>query len=250
MPSESGKIKIAKYLAECGMASRRRCEELVTIGKVRVNGRVMANVAERVDPYNDIVECAGKRLRPLQKAVFALNKPRGYVSTLSDPYAGPTIAALIPAKYKSLMLKPVGRLDRESEGLMLLTNDGELAYRLTHPRFGVPKVYNVKLDRPPVDKILGVLRKGAYLPDEGKLRPMGVRITGRGLNAASELELTLREGRKHEIRRVFEMFGFKVLKLQRTAIGPVKLGQIKKGQMVKLSDSQIKRLTEACGLDG
>jgi len=174
MPPESEKIKIAKYLAECGVASRRRCEELVTMGKVRVNGRTMANVAERIDPYTDVVECSGKRLRPMQKAVFALNKPRGYVSTLSDPHAGLTITQLIPPKYKSLVLKPVGRLDRESEGLMLLTNDGQLAYRLTHPRFSVPKVYNVKLDKVPEEKILGVLRKGPYLPDErSHHRPRG-----------------------------------------------------------------------------
>jgi pseudouridine synthase len=242
------KVKIAKFLAECGIGSRRHCETLVSEGKVRVNGRTMKNVAERINPEKDVIEYSGKRIKPIKKAVFALNKPRGYVSTLSDPYAGLTITDLIPSKYRSLGLKPVGRLDKESEGLMLLTNDGQLAYRLTHPKYDVPKVYHVKLDKTPPKRILDVIRRGVHLPGEGKLRPMGVREIGRGREPASELELTLREGRKQEIRRVFAMFGFTVQRLQRAAMGPVKLGQIKKGHIMKLTEPHVAKLRKSCGL--
>jgi 23S rRNA pseudouridine2605 synthase len=243
-------IKIAKYLAECGIASRRKCEELVEAGKVIVNGHKMTNVAERIDPERDIVEYAGKRVQAQRKMIFALHKPRGHVSTLSDPHAGPTIAELIPDRYSALGLVPVGRLDKESEGLMLMTNDGELAYRLMHPKFNVVKIYRVKLDKPVEERIMGVIRKGPYLPAEGKLRPMGVKVVGKGTDAASELELTLREGRKHEIRNVFAMFGYKVLKLQRIAIGSLKLGSIRKGHLVKLTESQAAKLYRDCGMTG
>ena len=246
---DTNKIKIAKFLAQCGLGSRRHCEELVEEGRIRVNGRRMTNVAERIDPDTDIVEHAGKRLQPATKAVFALYKPVGYISTLSDPHASLTIAELIPAKYRGLGLKPVGRLDKESEGLMLLTNDGQLANKLTHPRYGVTKVYLVKLDNPPPDRILHVIRKGAHLPRERRLRPMGVCVVGRGPEAARDIELTLREGRKHEIRRVFGMFGYNVLKLKRIAMGTFELGRISKGQLVRLTDGQVRKLREACGLD-
>ena len=245
---QPNKIKIAKFLAECGVGSRRRCEELVEAGKVRVNKKKMTNVAERIDPDSDIVEYRGKHLRPEHKAVFVLHKPKGYVSTLSDQYARSTITELIPTKYTKLGLKPVGRLDKDSEGLMLLTNDGQLAYRLTHPRYGIPKVYRVKLDKAPTERILKIIRNGARLPGESRLRPMGVQIRGRGREGAKDLELTLREGRKREIRRVFAMFGFKVQRLQRTAIGPIFLGQIKKGHMIKLPERQVDQLKKACGL--
>ena len=244
--NKSGNVKIAKYLAECGIGSRRGCETLVAGGKVRVNGRVMKNVAERIDPETDIVEYAGKEVVIARKVVFALNKPRGYVSTLSDPRAGPTLAGLIPAKYASLGLKPVGRLDKDSEGLMLLTNDGALANRIMHPRYGVLKTYRVTLDSAPPERVLGVLRRGVHLPDGDKLKPMGTRIVGRGREAAREIELTLSEGKKREIRRAFTMFGYEVKTLRRIAIGPVKLGSIRKGSMVELSKSLVKRLNEAC----
>jgi 23S rRNA pseudouridine2605 synthase len=205
----------------------------------------MKNVAERIDPETDSISYAGKELVVAKKITFALNKPRGYVSTLSDPRAGPTLAALIPPKYTYLGLKPVGRLDKDSDGLMLLTNDGALANRIMHPRYGMEKIYRVILDKPPPERILGVLSNGVHLPDGDTLRPMGVKITGRGPEPSREVELTLREGKKHEIRRAFIMFGYEVKTLRRIAIGPIRLGSIRKGQMVELSKSQMKRLAEA-----
>ncbi len=242
------KIKIAKFLAECGVGSRRRCEELVELGKVRINKQFITNVAERVDPEKDIVEFRGKILNPKSKIVFALNKPAGIVSTLSDPHAEYTITDLIPAKFKGLGLKPVGRLDRDSEGLMLLTNDGELANRLTHPKYKITKVYQVKLDSEAPERILGLIEKGVRLPNGEKLQPVGVKVVRKGRGAAKDLELTLKEGRKREIRRMFRMFGLNVVSLRRVAIGPIYLGQIKKGEMLKLGARQVKQLRDACGL--
>lgn len=245
---DSNKVKIAKFLAECGIGSRRHCEELVENGKVRVNGRKMGNVAERIDPDADVVEYRGKRVQPVHKAIFAVNKPAGYISTLADPHADLTVSNLIPAKYKGLGLKPVGRLDKESEGLMILTNDGELANRLLHPRYGITKTYQVHLDKPPPDRVLNMIKQGAQLPGERRLRPMGVRKTGSGRKPSTDLEVTLREGRKHEIRRAFAMFGYTVLKLKRIAMGSFTLGRIRKGQMVRLTDAQAAKLRDACGL--
>ncbi len=241
-------IKIARFLAEAGVGSRRYCETLVVDGKVRVNGRMMDNVAERVDPDIDIIELSGRRLRLAGKAVFALNKPPGYVSTMSDPHASRTIADLIPAKLAYLGLKPVGRLDKESEGLMLLTNDGDLANRLMHPRHGISKIYRVSLDKSPKQRVLDILRKGVTLPEGERLRGMGIRIAGSGPEAARELELTLKEGKKREIRKGFEMFGHRVRKLQRIAIGPIRIGVIRRGELVRLKENQVKKLREYCGM--
>ena len=241
-------IKIAKYLAECGIGSRRTCEKLVEDGRIRVNGRVMSVVAERIDPDTDVIRFGKRKVGRVRKFTFALNKPKGYVSTLSDPRAGPTLTELIPAKYASLGLKPVGRLDKDSEGLMLMTNDGELANRIMHPRFGVPKVYRISLNEIPPDRILGVLGKGVHLPDGERLKSMKVRAVGKGRNPNRELELTLREGKKHEIRRALGMFGYDVKKLKRISIGPIQLGSIHKGSMVELSKSQMKRLRKALKL--
>jgi 23S rRNA pseudouridine2605 synthase len=242
-------VKISKFIAECGVGSRRYCETLVETGRIKVNGRVMDNVAERVDPFSDVVKFAGRRLQVAEKAVYALNKPAGHVSTMSDTHAKKTIADLIPSKLAHLGLAPVGRLDKESEGLMILTNEGELANRLMHPRYRIKKVYRISLDKAPPQRVLNMLKKGVTLPDGDRLKGLEVNVLGKGKEPTKELELTLREGKKREIRRAFEMFGYDVRKLKRISIGPIRLGVIRKGELVKLSANQVRKLKIACGLE-
>ncbi len=227
-------MRLAKYLAHAGVASRRAAEGLIAAGKVRVGGEVVTDPARDVGEGSG-VEVDGRPVAPEPREVWALNKPAGVVSTAHEPGNRPAVTELVDSERR---LYPVGRLDADSTGLILLTNDGELANRLTHPRYGVPKTYRVRLARPPSDGDLDRLRSGVRLED-GPTAPAEVERHGQ-----SEIDITIREGRKRQVRRMAEAVGNEVAGLTRIRIGSLELGDLRKGEARAVGPSEIAALWE------
>jgi 23S rRNA pseudouridine2605 synthase len=230
-------MRLAKFLATAGVASRRGAEELVRSGRVTVAGDTIVDPARDVGP-GDVVALDGEVVSDeSRRAVYAVNKPAGVVSTARDPQGRPTVVSLVPS---SLRLYPVGRLDIDTTGLILLTNDGELAHQLTHPRYEVPKTYRVVLARPPVrDRALRALRHGVTLED-GPTAPARVRRV-----SADTIELEIHEGRKRQVKRMCEEVGHPVRRLERVAFGPLALGDLAPGAHRSLTRSEIRALASA-----
>lgn len=230
--------RLQKYLAESGVASRRACEELILAGRVRVNGRPVRELGTSVDPARDRVEVDGREVRPEPKAYVLLYKPRGYVTTARDPQGRPKVTDLVAGAGGRVF--PVGRLDYDSEGLLLLTNDGDLAYRLTHPRFHVPKTYHVALDRPPGPAALDEIARGIALED-GRTAPAEVRVV-RGDGGEALVEMTIHEGRKRQVRRMWAALGFEVTWLKRVRMAGLELGKLEPGRWRHLRPSELRSL--------
>jgi 23S rRNA pseudouridine2605 synthase len=228
-------MRLAKHLAHAGVASRRAAEELIAGRRVAVNGEVVTDPARDVRE-GDHVEVAGRAVRdPEQRVVYAVNKPLGVVSTVRDTHQRPTVVELVPAE--GLRLYPVGRLDVDSSGLILLTNDGELANRLTHPRYEVPKTYLARVGGGRVrEDAARTLRDGVQL-DDGVTAPARVRRVSHDL-----IELTIREGRNRQVRRMCEAVGHPVLALERIAFGPLRLDDLAPGAHRRLGGAEIARL--------
>lgn len=223
-------MKLAKFLAHSGVASRRASEELILKGKIQVNGQVEKNVARRIDPKEDVIFYAGQPIQiQTEKILLLLNKPPGVVSTSSDPDNKKTVLDFVPSKYKNYRLYPVGRLDEESEGLILLTNDGDLAYRLSHPKFQIPRVYEVTIAGRLSALELRRLRFGVPLKD-GRTKRAEVEIID-DQKQQQVLQITLTEGRNHQIRRMMDALNHPVLKLVRLSHGDFELGELKTGQV-------------------
>lgn len=236
-------MRLAKHLAHAGVASRRAAERLIAEGRVSVDGAVVTDPARDVEG-RERIEVDGERVGSALKvrAVYALHKPHGVVSTASDTHGRSTVVDLVHAP-GSRRLYPVGRLDADSTGLILLTDDGELAHRLTHPSFEVAKTYRVSVGGPPLrDGALRRLREGVRLED-GVTAPADVRRIG-----PRELELTIREGRKRQVRRMCEQVGHPVRELRRVRFGPLALGNLKEGAARRLTPAEVDALRRACGL--
>ena len=231
-------VRIQKILAEAGVASRRACEALISSGRVSVNGRVVTTLGSKADPNHDSIELDGQVVKARRKLYVALHKPRGYLCTRSDEDGRKLILDLLPAEWNSVY--PVGRLDRESEGLIFLTNDGDFCLHLTHPRYGVRKIYVVTVaGKFPVEK-LDLMRKG--VEHEGETLRVATAIIHSSSNSCTVLEIHLLEGRNREIRRIFEVLGFDVERLVRLQIGQIKLGDLKPGRWRTLTEREIKTL--------
>jgi 23S rRNA pseudouridine2605 synthase len=229
--------RLQRSLARAGFGSRRACEELIRTGRVTINGRV-AKLGDRVDPSSDVVEVNGARaVTDPDARTFALHKPAGVVSTLGDPQGRPDLSAYLP---QDTRVVPVGRLDRDSEGLLLLTGDGELANRLMHPRYGVEKEYLAEVEGAPTSKQLSALRRGVEL-DDGPARTRSVRsIDAAGGRGA--LRLVMTEGRKREVRRMLDAVGLPVRRLVRVRVGPVRLGTLPAGELRELGGEELRAL--------
>jgi 23S rRNA pseudouridine2605 synthase len=228
-------VRLAKYLAHAGLASRRRAELLISQGRITVDGETVTDPARDVDDSRD-VRFDGRPLRIAGHAreVYALNKPAGVVSTAHDPQGRPTVVGLVPSAER---LYPVGRLDADTTGLILLTNDGELAHRLTHPSFEVSRTYRALVRHPPLkEPALRALREGVELED-GPTAPARVRRLG-----PDRLELTIHEGRKRQVRRMCEAVGHPVRALERVAFGPLRLGGLEPGEHRRLTPAEVERL--------
>ncbi len=231
-------MRLAKHLAHSGVASRRASETLIAQGRVTVGGLVVRDPAREVGE-GDRIAVDGRLLHGFQAPVlYMLNKPVGVLSTASDPHGRPTVVELISGE--SRRLYPVGRLDLDSEGLILLTNDGQLAHQLTHPRFEVPKAYRVWVDGGPVEqRVLQALRDGVKLQD-GLTAPAQVRALGR-----QRLEIAIREGRNRQVRRMCEAVGHPVTRLCRVRFGPLELGDLAGGTHRPLAESEVQALRAA-----
>jgi 23S rRNA pseudouridine2605 synthase len=227
-------MRLAKYLASRGVASRRSAERLIQAGRVSVNGATVTDPARSVTE-REAIAVDGSSVPPQQPSVvYAVHKPAGVVSTASDPHGRPTVVDLVETEAR---LYPVGRLDIDTTGLILLTNDGRLAHRLTHPRFEVPKTYRAKVERAPIgDPALRALRSGVELEDF-KAAPARVRVL-----APDTLELTVHEGRKRQIKRMCEAVGHPVRRLERVAIAGLTLSGLRPGAHRRLSDKEVAAL--------
>lgn len=232
-------MRLQAFLARAGVASRRKAEALIRQGRVRVNGKV-AVLGQKVGP-GDLVEVDGKRVElPQERVVLALHKPKGYTTTRHDPHARRTVFDLLP---KIPGLHPVGRLDRDSEGLLLFTNDGALTFRLTHPRHGVRKVYRVWTEGGTLpEAVCQRLLKGVELED-GPAKALACRPAPGGAI------LTLGEGRKREVRRMLQRVGYPVRRLLRLQVGPIRLGDLPPGKWRRLSEGEVQALLRLVGLE-
>jgi 23S rRNA pseudouridine2605 synthase len=235
-----GLDRLQKVLAAAGIGSRRECEELITAGRVEVDGEFVTEMGRKVDPTAQKIQVDGVALTQPKRVYFALNKPVGVVSTNSDPDGRPRVIDLIKSHER---LYPVGRLDRTSEGLILVTNDGDLANQLTHPRYGVEKKYHVQVVGVPAAAELRRLEEGVYIA-EGLARATKAKFLKRAPNGCW-LEITLAEGRNREIRRMLAGIGHKVRTLKRVSIGPLKLGDLPRGAHRPLTPMEIKLLKKA-----
>ncbi len=237
--------RLQKVLARAGIASRRASEELITAGRVTVNGTVVTRLGTRVDPFADSVKVDGKRIKGFERPVYLLlNKPRGVLTSMDDPEGRPTVAGLLRPSRERVF--PVGRLDMQSEGLLILTNDGDLARNLMHPSRLVPKTYLAKVRGVPEPATLRKLEAGIRM-DGRKTAPAEVRIARPGANAW--VQITISEGRKHQVRRMLEAVGHPVSKLRRIRLGGVALGKLRVGEVRALTDSEVARLKRAAGTE-
>jgi 23S rRNA pseudouridine2605 synthase len=231
--------RLQKYLAAAGVASRRHCETLITARRVTVNGRVVDELGTKVDPETDIVALDGRRVRPSTAMQYLLlHKPQGYVTTAKDPFGRPTVIDLLPGVKERVY--PVGRLDYETEGLLLLTNDGDLAYALTHPKHRIIKSYQATIAGAPDETSLQQLRQGVQLED-GPTAPAEVKLLEQGIDRAV-LNIKIHEGRNRQVRRMLAAVGHTVLSLRRVGLGFLTLGNLPVGKYRRLNEKEVKRL--------
>jgi 23S rRNA pseudouridine2605 synthase len=233
-------VRLQKFLADAGVASRRASEKVITDGRVTVNGVVINQLGAKIDPDKDHVAVDGRPLKQKRKLYLAIHKPRGYICSRNDPEGRRSLNELFPREWDTLY--SVGRLDFLSEGLIFYTNDGDFALKLTHPRYGVRKIYRVSVSGQVTPEMAAEFTKGIFHEGE-RLKAEQVRIL-KAAQGKSMVEVVLREGKNREVRRLFESQGLTVDKLTRTQIGPIKLGELPKGKWRSLTPAEIKSLTE------
>ncbi len=238
--------RIQKIISAAGITSRRAAEQLILDGRVRVNGRVVTQLGTRADASKDHIKVDGKLINPRQPLSYiALNKPAGYVTTLSDPEGRPTVQDLL--KGVKVRVYPVGRLDYNTEGLLLLTNDGDFAHLITHPRHEFPKTYRAKIKGVLEDNQIEQLEQGIYL-DDGRTAPASLKKISKE-EANSWIEITIHEGRKRQVRRMFDRVGHSVIKLKRVRIGNLTLGDLTEGSIRYLTQDEVQALKELAKAD-
>jgi pseudouridine synthase len=235
--------RLQRSLARAGFGSRRACEEVIAAGRVEINGRV-ATLGDRLDPAVDEVRVDGSKVNvDPELRTFALHKPRGVTTTMRDPHAERDLSGFLP---KGVHVFPVGRLDRDTEGLLLLTNDGSLAHRLTHPRYAIEKEYLAEVGKPPSQRQLARLRRGVEL-DDGTARAVDARSAG-GAAGRGGVRLVMVEGRKREVRRMLDAVELPVRRLVRVRVGPIRLGKLRPGDIRELEPEDVRALYRATGL--
>jgi 23S rRNA pseudouridine2605 synthase len=242
---DEGLVRLQKLLAQSGVASRRKCEELMLAGLVEVDGEVVTRLGTKVDPRTARVRVQGRRLPPITDPVYlVLNKPRGVVSTMSDPQGRPTLTDFVADRPERLF--HVGRLDTDTEGLILLTNDGDFAHRMAHPSYEVDKTYVAEVDGAVTRATLKTLLDGVTLED-GPVQVSSAKVRSTH-GDRSLVELVIHEGRNRIVRRLMDHVGHPVRQLTRTQIGPVRLAGLKQGSLRELDEREIGTLLDAAGL--
>jgi len=246
---DDGLVRLQKLLAQSGVASRRKCEELMLMGEVEVDGEVVTRLGTKVDPRTAVIRVSGKRLPPVSPNVYlVLNKPRGVVSTMSDPEGRRTLSDFVADRPERLF--HVGRLDTDTSGLILLTNDGEFAHRMAHPSYEVDKTYVAEVDGEVTKATLASLRSGVTLED-GPVTVSSAKLVSAGSGGAqgrSIVELVIHEGRNRIVRRLLDHVGHPVRRLTRTAIGPVQLRSLPAGELRELTIDELGALLDAAQL--
>ncbi len=232
-------MRLQRFLADAGVASRRRCEEMILEGRVLVNDQLIEALPAFVDPESDVIVVDGSRVRAQPNEYFLIHKPKGVVCTNRDPAGRPRAIDLLPPNIPRLFV--VGRLDVDSSGLLLATNDGELATMVMHPRYGVPKLYHVEVRGQVENDLPAKLRKGVWLAETGRAQASEVRVLHRA-RSESVLLVTLREGRNREVRRMFARFGYPVRKLKRIQIGPLTIKGLPLGACRRLTARELELL--------
>lgn len=232
--------RLQRVLASAGIASRRRAEELIVDGRVRVDGQIITELGSKVDPETQKIEVDGKLIPHVRRRYILLNKPSGYITTTADERSRYTVMDLVPVNERVV---PVGRLDRQTEGLLLLTNDGEVANRVMHPRYGIDKEYEALLDGYPPPEVLDRLRRGITI-DGQRTSPEMIRPI-RNTEDGTIVRVVIHEGRNRIVRKMFDEVGYPVLKLVRTRVGPLQLGAIPRGTFRDLTDGELNALREA-----
>lgn len=232
-------------MARAGVGSRRHCEELIKEGRVKVNGKIVTELGTKIDLSKDTVEVDDKPLRPREERLYiALNKPAGFITSVTDKYGRPTVIDLLGGV--SYRVFPVGRLDFDTEGLLLLTNDGELAFRLTHPRYKVKKEYIAEVEGHPSDRELVNLRKGIMLED-GMTAPAKIKVL-RQTRSSAVIDVTIHEERKRQVRRMFQAIGYRVITLKRVAIDGLDLEDLPVGNFRHLTNKEVDMLYKSVRL--
>ncbi len=235
--------RLQKLMAACGVGSRRACEELIRQGRVEVDGQTVTELGTQVDPELQKVRCDGQRLNLQPPLHFLLNKPRGAICSTASAPGRPKAVDFLPPRGRDRRLFTIGRLDVDSDGAIILTNDGELCHLVSHPRFGIHKTYRVEVEGTPDTATIEKMRKGVWLA-EGRTGSIRIEVMRR-LHDRTLLAVTLQEGRKREIRRVFARFGHEVRRLTRLAIGPVELGALRPGETRPLTPAEVAALRES-----
>ncbi len=239
-PAPPAEFRLQKFLASAGLGSRRQCEELIRTGRITIDGLPIDNPGINVNPLKQVVEYDGERLKPERLKYFVLNKPKGVLCTNHDPAGRTRVIDLF--QKERVRLFPVGRLDEESEGLLIVTNDGDLAHQLAHPRYRIYRTYLVQVVGIPTNETLQQLKDGMYFRD-GKFKVMNVRRLGKQ-GKSCFLEVVLGQGHNREVRRLFARVGHKVLSLERVAFGPIKLQKLKTGQYRELTNKELQDLRD------
>ncbi len=233
-------FRLQKFLASAGLGSRRQCEELIRTGRITVDGMPVENPGINIDPKKQKIELDGENLKPQKLKYFVLNKPKGVLCTNHDPQGRTRVIDLFTRE--KVRLFPVGRLDDQSEGLLIVTNDGDFAHQLAHPRYRIYRTYRIQVAGFPKAEDLQRLRNGIFF-QEGKFRVISVKRLGKS-GKSSFLEIVLGEGHNREVRRLFARIGHKVMALERTAFGPVKLGKLKRGKYREMTAVELNELRE------
>jgi 23S rRNA pseudouridine2605 synthase len=234
-------MRLQKYMAHCGVASRRKCEQLIASGRVRINGKVATEMGVKINPQHDRVQVDQEYIQLHNHKIYImLNKPRGYITTVRDQFGRPTVLDLIGRQNSRIY--PVGRLDWDSEGLLLLTNDGPLAHRLTHPRYKIQKTYYVLVNGQPSDGQINKLRRGVTIGNH-QTSPAKIKDLG-SIGNQRAYRMTISEGKNRQIRRMFESIGHTVILLRREKFGNLVLGNLKPGQWRDLTAEEVQHFAK------
>ena len=236
-------LRLNKYLAQCGLGSRRKTEDLIKAGRIKINGLVATKLGITINTETDTLLFDNKPIELLERKYYLiLNKPKGYITTTSDEKDRATVMQLISEKYQTAGVYPIGRLDKDTEGLLLFTNDGELSYRLNHPKFEISKEYFVELDKPLTEEDKTTIEKGIFVHQlKLKLRRCVIKYTD---TTHTRVSIKISEGKKRQIRYTFKNLGYKVTKLKRTAYGPIILKGVNRGDIKALKEKEVQMLKE------